>query len=102
MTTKTASILIRTEPEIKEAADQLFNRLGSSTSSAINIFLRKAIEIGGFPFEVALSTPNIPNLDTMSKEEIEKILDESYDDSLKNGGYELEETLERLDKKYGF
>ena len=51
MSRKTASVLTRTEPETKAAADKIFEEIGTSTSGAINIFLHKAVEIGGFPFD---------------------------------------------------
>lgn len=51
----TSTITIRTEKEIKEAADELFDELGMTTSTAINIFLRKAIRTHRIPFEVGVS-----------------------------------------------
>ena len=102
MTTKTATILTRTEPAVKEAADSLFARIGMSTSTAVNIFLRRAIEEEGFPFEVRASRPNIPDMDTLPQEEINRMLDETYEDTLKNGGIDVDEAFNMLDKKYGF
>ena len=101
MSAKTASVIARTEPETKKAADKLFAKLGLTTSAAINIFLHKAVEEKGFPFKVTRKMPNIPNLDVMTKEEIKKMLDESMADYEKNGGYPAEEVFEELDKKYG-
>ena len=49
---------IRTDAEIKAAAEQLFEALGLSMSTAVNIFLRQAIRQGGLPFEVKLDIPN--------------------------------------------
>ena len=49
---KTATLHIRIEPEIKMQAEQTFRDLGITTADAVNIFLRKAINSGGFPFAV--------------------------------------------------
>ena len=49
---------IRTNAEVKAAAEQLFEALGLTMSSAVNIFLRQAIRQGGLPFEVKLDIPN--------------------------------------------
>ena len=49
---------IRTDVEIKSAAEQIFNSLGLNMSTAVNIFLRQAIRYGGLPFEVKLDIPN--------------------------------------------
>ena len=53
-----ANLNIRTDAEIKAAAEQLFEALGLSMSTAVNIFLRQAIRQGGLPFEVKLDIPN--------------------------------------------
>ena len=102
MSSKTASVLTRTEPETKAAADKIFEEIGTSTSGAINIFLHKAVEIGGFPFDVRISKPDIPDLDSIPQEEFAKMLDEAYEETEKNGGVEAEEFLAKLNKKYGF
>lgn len=102
MSTKTASVLIKTEPEIKSAAEEIFAKIGTTTSGAINIFLHKVVEIGGLPFDVALSTPNIPNIDLMSQSEINAMLNTAYDETLKDGGAPLEDVLKELNSRYGF
>ena len=49
---------IRTDAEVKTAAEQIFDALGLNLSTAVNIFLRQAIRQGGLPFEVKLDIPN--------------------------------------------
>ena len=49
---KTDMLHIRIEPEIKTMADQTFRELGLTTADAVNVFLRRAIDAGGFPFPV--------------------------------------------------
>jgi len=48
------TIQIRTDAEVKSAADSIFNKLGITMSDGINIFLRQVGLHGGFPFEVKL------------------------------------------------
>ena len=100
MSAKTASVLTRTEPETKAAADLLFERIGTSTSGAINIFLHKAIEEGGFPFAVKVNRPELPNIDEMSQTEVNKMLDETDEKTLKNGGKPADEVFATLDKEF--
>ena len=57
MSTQT-NLNIRTDAEVKAAAEQLFDALGLNMSTAVNIFLRQAIRQGGLPFEVKLDIPN--------------------------------------------
>ena len=49
---RTANINIRTEPETKADAEELFSSFGISISDAINIFLHQSLMVGGLPFEV--------------------------------------------------
>lgn len=54
----TTNINIRTDAEVKAAAEQLFNELGLNFTTAVNMFLRQAIRTGGIPFEIKVNTPN--------------------------------------------
>ena len=48
------SMSIRLDSEVKEQAQQVFNNLGMDMTTAINIFLRQAIQYRGLPFDVRL------------------------------------------------
>lgn len=47
-----SSINIRIDPDVKAEAQALFSRLGMDMSTAVNIFIRQAIEFGGIPFTI--------------------------------------------------
>jgi len=49
---KKVSISVKTDPEDKEQAAQIFDGLGLNLSTAINIFIKKSIAEGGLPFDV--------------------------------------------------
>ena len=46
------NVTIRMDNEIKKEAETLFNDLGLNLTSAINLFIRRAIAEQGIPFEV--------------------------------------------------
>ena len=48
------SMSIRLDSEVKEQAQLVFNNLGMDMTTAINIFLRQAIQYQGLPFDVRL------------------------------------------------
>ena len=48
------SMSIRMDSEVKEQAQQVFNHLGMDMTTAINIFLRQAIQYQGLPFDVKI------------------------------------------------
>lgn len=54
----TTNINVRVDSELKQEAEALFNDLGLTMSSAINMFLRSAINHDGIPFEVKRQIPN--------------------------------------------
>ncbi|MCB5220212.1 type II toxin-antitoxin system RelB/DinJ family antitoxin [Lactiplantibacillus pentosus] len=47
-----ATVSIEVNPTDKQLASELFDHLGLSLSTAINIFIKKSIAEGGMPFEV--------------------------------------------------
>ena len=48
---------IRTDKEIKNQAEEIFNGLGLNMTTAINMFLRTVVREYGIPFE---SKPDVP------------------------------------------
>ena len=50
----TTNLNIRTDKEMKERAEAIFFELGLNMTTAINIFLRQAIQYQGLPFDVRL------------------------------------------------
>ncbi|MDJ0574821.1 MAG: type II toxin-antitoxin system RelB/DinJ family antitoxin [Xenococcaceae cyanobacterium MO_234.B1] len=65
---KTDRIEARIEPELKQAAEAVFSKLGVSPSDAIRIFYKQVELHQGFPFEV-----RVPNAETLAAiEEVEK------------------------------
>ncbi len=49
---------ISIDADVKKKAQELFAAMGLDLSTAINIYLKMAIEMQGIPFEVRLKTPN--------------------------------------------
>lgn len=54
----TTNLNIRTDKDIKDQAEQIFNELGLSMTTAVNMFLRTTIREHGIPFELKLDIPN--------------------------------------------
>lgn len=48
----TTNITLRIDKSLKEEADELFNGLGMSFTTAINVFIRKALATQSIPFEI--------------------------------------------------
>ena len=86
-----ANISIRIDAETKERANELFNKLGLTMTTAVNIFLKTAIRENGIPFELKLEKePNETTLEAMR--EADRI---ARDENVK--GYDnIEELREEL------
>ena len=55
---KTDTLHIRVEPDVKKNVESTLNKLGLSTTEAINIFLCQVILTGGLPFDVRMPRYN--------------------------------------------
>ena len=82
---KTATLNLRVNPETKKSAENVLSQLGLPMSTAVDMFLKQVILVGGIPFTVTLPrAPESINADTMSAKQIRSKLDEGLSD-IKNG-----------------
>jgi DNA-damage-inducible protein J len=49
----TTNVNIRMDEDLKKQAEKLFTDLGMSMTTAINVFVRQAVNRGGIPFEIS-------------------------------------------------
>ena len=49
---KNASLHVRVDSKLKSDAEKIFSDIGLNTSTAINIFLKQAVNSGGLPFKL--------------------------------------------------
>lgn len=56
------NVTIRIDEDLKEEADQLFDDLGMSFTTAINVFVKQSLREGRIPFEIT-KTPRMANFD---------------------------------------
>ena len=63
----TTNLNIRTDKEIKDQAEIIFNELGLNMTTAINMFLRSTIREHGIPFELKLDIPNETTLEAIKE-----------------------------------
>ena len=95
MSAKSANIMARVEPEIKEQAESIMEQLGLSASGVINMLYRQIILKKGLPFAVTLPAEP-PALDGMSREEFDAMLEKSLAQAKAGQGIELHEAFDSL------
>ena len=98
---KSDTINVRIEPELKKQAEEILEKLGISASTAINIYYRQIVEKNGIPMELKLE-PNIPVYEDLSEEELSRMITESHKQYLEGDYMALEDALRELNKKHGF
>ena len=77
MATKTANVIARVEPDIKEQAEKIMEQLGIPTSVLINMLYKQIIMKKGIPFSVSLV--NEPKaVSDMSKAEFDGMMEKGY------------------------
>lgn len=45
-----STLTIKVDDGVKREADRLYKSMGMNLSTAVNVFLRKSIQVGGMPF----------------------------------------------------
>ncbi len=74
MATKSANVLARVEPEIKEQAESIMSQLGLPASVVINALYKQIILTKSIPFSLSLPKEP-PTLDSMTTEEFNSIME---------------------------
>ena len=75
-----ATMSLRISDSDKYEADNLFKKLGITTNSAINMFIKQCIRMQSLPFTPTLNTPNQRLLNSLEESEtIMKELKEGKD-----------------------
>ena len=60
-----AQVNIRIDDELKTRAENIFEELGLSMTTAFSIFIRQTIRQGGIPFEITTNVDSFFNAENM-------------------------------------
>ena len=94
MATKTANVTARIQPEIKEQAEAVLEKIGIPVSVLIDTLYRKIIMTGGIPY--SLSIPRIPTLDDMSREKFDEMMQKGYNEAQNGIGLSADEAFKKI------
>lgn len=86
----TTNFSVPMDSDIKKKCEAMYGELGINLTTAINVFLRQSLRVGGFPFDVRIEQPNKDTIEAML--EAERILKDS---SVKRYS-DVEEALKEL------
>ena len=63
----TTTFSVRMDSELKRECEAVYGELGINLTTAINVFLRKSLRVGGFPFDVRLEGPNRDTIEALQE-----------------------------------
>ena len=97
---KTATVVARVEPEIKEQAENVLEQLGIPLSNAVSLFLRQIVLHNGIPFEVKLPRKEPLAYGSLTKEELNNELEKGMADVRTGRVYSAEDVEDELKREY--
>lgn len=65
----TTNFSVRMDSDLKKRCELMYGELGLTLTAAINVFLRKSLSVGGFPFDVRLDVPSQKTVAAMLESE---------------------------------
>ncbi len=65
----TTNFSVRMDSDIKKQCEAMYSELGINLTTAINVFLRQSLRVGGFPFDVRIEKPNKETIAAMLEAE---------------------------------
>lgn len=92
---KSANVVARVEPDIKEQAEDILARLGLPVSVVINVLYRQIIMCNGLPFSMTVPE-GVVSRDTMSDAEFNAMMRRGLAQARRNDSVPVEEAMNDL------
>lgn len=94
MSTKSANVTARVQPEIKEQAEAVLERIGLPVSVLIDTLYRQIIMTGGVPY--SLTVPKLPARDSMTDEQFNAMMEKGYKQAVNGQTSSVEEAFVKI------
>ena len=98
---RTSNVFVRVEPEIKEQAEQVLNRLGIPMSNAVSMFLRQVVLQRGLPFEVKLPPVQPLVYGSLNREQFDTEMEKGMVDIRESRVYTADEIESEMKRDFG-
>ena len=95
---KTANVLARVEPEIKEEAESILNQIGVPASVVINMLYRQIIYTRSIPFPLTLNQ-DPPVRSEMTDKEFDSLMEKGLDQAKTGQGRPLSDVTHDMKNK---
>ena len=94
-----STIQLRVDDDLKAKSDELFKDLGTDTTTAIRMFLTRALAVNGFPFEIKREIVN--PYETLSESQMIEKLERSRENAARGMYREATDVSNDMRAKYG-
>ncbi|HWT77159.1 MAG TPA: type II toxin-antitoxin system RelB/DinJ family antitoxin [Mobilitalea sp.] len=98
---RTSNIFARVEPEVKEQAEQVLDRLGIPMSNAVGMFLRQVVLQRGIPFEMRLPMEVPLVYGSLTKEQFDSELKKGIEDIREGRVYSADTIENEMKRDFG-
>lgn len=98
---RTSNIYVRVEPNIKEQAEVVLEKLGIPMSNAVSIFLRQVVMQNGLPFDVKIPSRKPLVLSDLTLEEFNMEMLKAHNDFENGKVYSMQEVENDLKRELG-
>ena len=98
---RTSNVFARVEPEIKEQAEQVLDKLGIPMSNAVGMFLRQVVLQRGLPFEVKLPQEAPVAYGALTKEQFDAEIKKGMADIRADRVYSADDIEAEMRRDYG-
>ena len=99
---RTANVFARVEPEVKEQAEQVLDRLGIPMSNAVGMFLRQIVLRRGIPFEMKLPAYEEPvAYGSLKKKQFDAEIEKGMEDIKAGRVYSADEVEAEMKREFG-
>ena len=96
MSVKSANVVARIEPHIKEQAEAILSEMGITASVGINIFYHQIIRDHGLPFKPTVQPRRPKSFDEMTDEEFDGRMSEGLAQAKAGMGSPVDEVFAKL------
>lgn len=98
---RTSNIFARVEPEIKEQAEKVLDRLGIPMSNAVGMFLRQVVLQRGIPFEMKLPQTTPLSYGSLTREQFDVEMEKGLADVKAGRVYSADDIEAEMKRDFG-
>lgn len=97
-TTKTATVNVRIQENIKKQAEEILEMIGIPRATAIDMFYRQIILARGIPFPLTIPK-TVPIVEDMNEQDFNLMMGTGYTQALRGEAYDIDDVFDELEKE---